>query len=115
MKMFRYYSTQRPVGPGTYPKPEDNRVANIENFDQRTFCEAISREAWGFVEYHAPLEQRDISRYELVEPGPFYMNRETGEVLSRQAMLRQFDYDYDGGDVTNPIGFEEYYEEVQVQ
>jgi hypothetical protein len=78
--MFRYYSTQRPVGPGTYPKPEDNRVVNIENFDQRTFCEAIGREAWGYIEYHAPLKPVDIDRYELVEPDTFSANQEYEEV-----------------------------------
>ena len=29
--MYRYYSTQRPVGPGTFP----GRPESIENFDTR--------------------------------------------------------------------------------
>lgn len=29
---YRYYSTQRPVMPGGYPKPQNNKVLEIENF-----------------------------------------------------------------------------------
>ena len=43
--MYRYYLTQRPAMPGTFPKPQGNRVLSIENYDERTFCEEIGREA----------------------------------------------------------------------
>lgn len=42
-----------------------------------------------------------------------YMNRETGEVLTRREMLKQFSEDYDGGDPTNALSWAEYYEEVR--
>mgnify|MGYP007119973233 CR=1 FL=1 len=29
--MTKYYSTQRPIGPGTYPKPQDNNIIEIKN------------------------------------------------------------------------------------
>lgn len=48
---MRYYSTQRPIMPGSYPKPAGNPVVEIRNFDARVFCGEIGREAWG---YHAP-------------------------------------------------------------
>ena len=32
---YRYYSTQRPVAPGTFPKRPDNKVVEIVNFDKR--------------------------------------------------------------------------------
>jgi len=42
-----------------------------------------------------------------------YMNRETGELLTRREMLKQFAEHYDGGDPTNAVGWAEYFEEVQ--
>jgi len=41
-----------------------------------------------------------------------YQNRETGEILTEKAMKEQFRDDYDGGDPTNPLSIEEYYEEI---
>lgn len=53
---FRYYSTQRPVAPGTFPKPYGNPVVKINNFQQgRVFVPKIGRDAWGYVEYEKPL------------------------------------------------------------
>lgn len=37
---MRYYSTQRPVGPGTFPKLPENKVLEVHNFDAKTFCAA---------------------------------------------------------------------------
>ena len=39
--------------PGGFPKK--TAVEKIENFDTKTFCEEIGREAWGFIEYQEPL------------------------------------------------------------
>lgn len=47
---MRYYSTQRPVGPGTFPKLPENKVLEVHNFDAKTFCEEIGREAWGYID-----------------------------------------------------------------
>ena len=63
---MRYYSTQRPVMPGSFPKPAGNMPSEIESFDQRTFCEDIGREAWGYIEYPAPLSEKDAKDCELV-------------------------------------------------
>lgn len=52
---YRYYSTLRPLTPGTFPKPQGNRVLTVMNFDNRTYCSEIKREAWGYVEYERPL------------------------------------------------------------
>ena len=49
--MARYYSTQRPVMPGGFPRKAD--VVEIKNFDVKTFCEEIGKEAWGYIEYQA--------------------------------------------------------------
>lgn len=52
---MRYYSTQRPIMPGSYPKPAGNPVVEIRNFDARVFCGEIGREAWGYIEYEQAL------------------------------------------------------------
>lgn len=67
---MRYYSsTQRPVGPGTFPKPLGNKILEVHNFDSRTFCAEISREAWGYIDYESPLPQEQADNYELVALG----------------------------------------------
>ena len=57
---MRYYSTLRPIGPGTCP---DNFI-EFENFDFRKHVDGINRDAWGWVEYEEPLECPE--KYDLV-------------------------------------------------
>lgn len=66
---MRYYSTQRPIGPGTFPKPPENKVLKIHNFDSRTFCEEIGREAWGYIDYESSLTEEQAIGHELIAPG----------------------------------------------
>ena len=66
---MKYYSTQRPVAPGTFPKPKGNRVTSIENFDDRTYIPELGGKAWGLIEYEKPLTDREAEAYEL-EPAP---------------------------------------------
>lgn len=63
---YRYYSTQRPIMPGSYPKPEGNGIVTVYNFDNKTYAEEVQREAWGYIEYARPLGHFDIVNYELV-------------------------------------------------
>ena len=63
---MRYYSTQRPVGPGTFPKLPENKVLEVHNFDAKTFCEEIGREAWGYIDFESPLTQEQADNYELI-------------------------------------------------
>ena len=65
MKRYRYYSTQRPVSLGTYPRREN--VVEIHNYDQRTLLDNGIR-AWGYIDYNLPLTPAEMSDYELVEP-----------------------------------------------
>ena len=58
--MYRYYSTQRPIGPGTFP----GRPESIENFDTRKEVPGIGH-AWGYLEYREPLDDEAAKRYEL--------------------------------------------------
>jgi hypothetical protein len=55
--------------PGTFPKPQGNRVLSVENFDERVFCEEIGRDAWGHVEYEKPVSEALLRNYEMVEGG----------------------------------------------
>ena len=66
---MRYYSTQRPVVPGSYPKPIGNTVKEVVNFDERTFCPTIGREAWGYIDYELPLSPVIARDMELVQDG----------------------------------------------
>ena len=63
---MKYYSTQRPVAPGTFPKPDGNKVLEIVNFDKRQYCEEASRDCWGYIEYEHPLTEKQAADYELV-------------------------------------------------
>lgn len=44
----------------------------------------------------------------------YFMNRETGELLTRAEMMTQFRDEYDGDDPTNPLSWDEYYKEVEL-
>ena len=56
-ELYRYYSTQRPVDLGTYPKEPDNPLVGFLNYDDRISVEHGAYRAWGEVTYRAPLEQ----------------------------------------------------------
>lgn len=63
---MRYYSTMRPVMPGSYPK---EGVVEIKNFNERTLCKEIDREAWGYIDYKEPLTKEQAEAYELIPGG----------------------------------------------
>ena len=71
--MTRYYSTQRPIGPGTIPS--DPKPAEIVNFDSRQQEESIGRPAWGYVDYEEPLDDKTAADYELVKEKERYSVR----------------------------------------
>lgn len=47
-----------------------------------------------------------MSKYEFV-------NKQTGEVLTLKDMLEEWRNEYDGGDPSNSLGLEEYYERLE--
>ena len=61
---YKYYSTQRPIGIGTFPKSE-NEPINIENFDSLKPVESDAFQAWGVLTYKTPLTQKQMDDYEL--------------------------------------------------
>ena len=64
---MKYFSTERPVSIGTYPKPQGNRVDAIVNFDEAIFVAEIGRSAWGYIEYEHPLTAEQAAAYELIK------------------------------------------------
>lgn len=59
---MKYYSTQRPVTPGSYPTAG---AVSIENYPDKRYCEDIDREAWGHIIYDRELTEQEVSDYEL--------------------------------------------------
>ena len=64
-EVYRYYSTQRPVDIGTYPKEPDNPMVGFLNYDERTSVEHGAYRAWGELFYRAPLTADQMYEYEL--------------------------------------------------
>ena len=67
--LYKYYSTQRPVDIGTFPKPPYNKPDEIFNYDQRIPVGNGSFLAWGYLTYTRPLTEKQASDYEL-RPAP---------------------------------------------
>ena len=67
--LYKYYSTQRPVDIGTFPKPPYNAPDEIVNYDQRIPVEGGAFVAWGHLTYTKPLTEKQASDYEL-RPAP---------------------------------------------
>ena len=63
-KPVRYFSIQRPIGPGTYPRSKAAR--QIVNYDKREFIPSIGREAWGYIDYGCELDDWDVEDYALI-------------------------------------------------
>jgi hypothetical protein len=62
--VYKYYSTQRPIDIGTFPKTP-NAPTQIVSFDKREAVENGLFQAWGYLEYAAPLTQKQLDDYEL--------------------------------------------------
>ncbi len=67
--LYKYYSTQRPVDIGTFPKPPHNAPDEIVNYDQRVPVEGGAFLAWGHLTYTRPLTDKQAADYEL-RPAP---------------------------------------------
>lgn len=83
-EMFKYYSTQRPVGPGTFPKLPYNPPVQIVNYDERRPVEGGAFLAWGELVFDKPLAERDASAYEL-RPAPGNPDRARPSIAAQLA------------------------------
>lgn len=59
---YRYYSTQRPVAPGTFPK---KKGCEISNYPQKLYIDGTGFSAWGHIDYDEPLTDAEVAEYEL--------------------------------------------------
>lgn len=74
---MKYYSTQRPLSPGTFPVPPRSggagwngiKILSVTNYPDRQLVPSIGRMAWGEIEYSAPIPERDAADYDLI-PDP---------------------------------------------
>lgn len=82
--VYRYYSTQRPVDIGTYPKDPDNPLTGFLNYDERTSVEHGAFRAWGEVIYRSPLTPDQIYQYEL---RPSRDNPDVRRTMAEQAQV----------------------------
>ena len=64
MELYNYFSTQRPVDIGTFPKTPNGPLSFV-NFDERLTVENGAFRAWGVLTYSAPLSEKQINDYEL--------------------------------------------------
>ena len=71
--MTRYYSTQRPISPGTIPS--DPKPAKVHNFDCRQEVESIGKMAWGYADYEEPMDEKVAEDYELAKEKESYSVR----------------------------------------
>ena len=60
--MFRYYSIQRPVTPGSFPKKPG---CVISNYPEKFYVSSAAVNAWGHIDYTEPLTDAEIKNYEL--------------------------------------------------
>lgn len=81
-ELYRYYSTQRPVDLGTYPKEPDNPLVGFLNYDDRINVEYGAYRAWGEVTYRAPLTPDQLIQYELQ---PSRDNPDVRQTMKEQA------------------------------
>lgn len=63
-EIYNYFSTQRPVDIGTFPK-ESGEPLSFVNFGERLSVEDGAFRAWGILTYSAPLTEKQIADYEL--------------------------------------------------
>lgn len=85
-KLYKYYSTQRPIEPGSFPKPPDNPPLETINYDvdSRIPVDGEAFSAWGEVIYARPLTDRQLYDYEL---RPSRSNPDVRETMERQAQV----------------------------
>ena len=67
--LYKYYSTQRPVDIGTFPKPPYNKPDEIFNYDQRIPVEKWLVLGLGLSYLYPPADGKQASDYEL-RPAP---------------------------------------------
>lgn len=73
---YAYYSSLRPIGPGTCPT---DGLVEIHNFPER--LPVPGGEAWGWAEYDRGLTQKELDSYDLFSAFNLFTAREA-QILS---------------------------------
>lgn len=81
---YKYYSTQRPVDIGTYPKSRENPMIGFTNYDNRIPVEGGAFRAWGELVYGKPLTEKEAADYEL---RPARENLDVRRTMDAQAQI----------------------------
>ena len=82
--LYKYYSTQRPVDLGTYPKSPENPMIGFINYDKRIPVEGGAFQAWGVLSYARPLTEKELYNYEL---RPARGNLDVRRTMDAQAQI----------------------------
>lgn len=107
--LYKYYSTQRPVDIGTFPRPPLNAPDEIVNFDKRIPIEGEAFLAWGYLTYTRPLSEKDISDYELQpsRDNPRLPEVKTLPIAEQMAQAQKLAQEHQGPDSPGQSGREE--------
>ena len=62
---YQYYSTQRTIDIGTYPKSYFNRPIHMDIYAGRQQVPGEAFQAWGAITYAQPLTEQELRDYEL--------------------------------------------------
>lgn len=65
---MRAYSTNRPIGLGTWPSQHADKVVRVVRFDHLTWVEEIHHNSFGYVEFGEDVPKADLDEYELRIP-----------------------------------------------
>ena len=80
---YKYYSTQRPIDIGTYPKLPEAPEVELVFYDQRRPVEHGTVLAWGELIYDAPLSLEQAADYEL------WPSRDNPDIRERMGVQAQ--------------------------
>lgn len=102
--MYKYYSLERPISLGTYPRNRDNPMIAFENFEDNLRCTKVMVtdndkvfNAWGYMIFKNPLTKKDIVDYELGDAGAIPRNTKinTLPLALRDEILNEINKFYD--------------------
>lgn len=113
---YMLYYKGKPIGGAGISKEAKGCRANLKlfrngaEFDKNSILRCSEGGRGSNNRYIVEIERIEN---ELRKTPVYFVNRETGEVLTREEMTKQFREEYDGDDPTNAIDISEYYEEVR--
>lgn len=61
----RYYSPERPIAPGTFPKSAE--PCEVVNFEKRQFVEKLGCWCYGYISTDKVLTKEEMYEYELIK------------------------------------------------